>query len=65
MRKIRLRNPYVVKVRQEPLLHLYGLRFQGVSTLTDLYFKQNIFHSDGKNEVYKKSNKPIVTSLLI
>ncbi|XP_011881919.1 PREDICTED: uncharacterized protein LOC105569800 [Vollenhovia emeryi] len=30
LHKIRLRNPYVIKVRQEPLLHLYGLRLQGV-----------------------------------
>ncbi|EGI67189.1 hypothetical protein G5I_04345 [Acromyrmex echinatior] len=30
MRKVRLRNPYVIKIRQEPLLHLYGLKFQGV-----------------------------------
>ncbi|KMR01584.1 hypothetical protein RF55_914 [Lasius niger] len=30
MRKIRLHNPYVIKVRQEALLHLYGLRFQGI-----------------------------------
>ncbi|KYQ55820.1 hypothetical protein ALC60_05319 [Trachymyrmex zeteki] len=30
MRKVRLRNPYVIKVRQESLLHLYGLKFQGV-----------------------------------
>nr|XP_012233568.1 PREDICTED: uncharacterized protein LOC105678645 [Linepithema humile] len=29
MRKIQLHNPYVIKVRQESLLHLYGLRFQG------------------------------------
>ncbi|XP_018345322.1 PREDICTED: uncharacterized protein LOC108750405 [Trachymyrmex septentrionalis] len=30
MRKVRLRNPYVIKIRQESLLHLYGLKFQGV-----------------------------------
>lgn len=32
MRKIPLRNPYVIKVRQEAVLQLYGLKFQSVST---------------------------------
>ena len=32
MRKIPLRNPYVIKVRQEAILQLYGLKFQSVST---------------------------------
>lgn len=31
MRKIPLQSPYVMKVRQEPVLQLYGLKFQSVS----------------------------------
>ncbi|CAK9813390.1 Hapless 2, partial [Anthophora quadrimaculata] len=30
MKKIPLRNPYVIKVRQEPILQMYGLKFQSV-----------------------------------
>lgn len=35
MRKIPLRNPYVIKVRQEAILQLYGLKFQSVSITRD------------------------------
>lgn len=33
MKKMPLRNPYVIKVRQEAVLQLYGLKFQSVSTM--------------------------------
>ncbi|KAK1117275.1 hypothetical protein K0M31_016825 [Melipona bicolor] len=39
MRKIPLRDPYVIKVRQEAILQLYGLKFQSVSTTRDEQLK--------------------------